>query len=439
MATVKVRIPPKLIPVFTGEARYRGAYGGRGSGKTQSFAKMAAIRAYQWAMAGDIGVIVCAREFMNSLDESSMAEIKSAIASEGWLAAAFEVGEKYIRTAAHLPGRIEFKFSGLDRNIDSIKSKARVKILWVDEAEPVSELAWQTAIPSVREHDSEIWVTWNPRSRRSATHKRFRDQMPDGAKIIELNWKDNPWFPAVLEMERLQDLVKRPDLYPHVWEGDFEQVVTGAYYAQSLAVARQQGRIKALSVDPLMEYWTFWDIGTRDHTAVWVVQFTGGRVHCVDYYEAAGQPLEAHLGWLRENGYGRAICILPHDGANVNHISAERFVDHIRSAGFRAEVIANQGKGAAMQRVEAARRMFPSVYIDPVHCAGGLEAISAYHEKKDDKRGIGLGPEHDWSSHGSDAFGLIALGKAAFIDAQEYDTGESWARNEPRPHSSTGY
>jgi len=169
------------------------------------------------------------------------------------------------------------------------------------------------------------------------------------------------------------------------------------------------------------------------------VQFIGGRVHCVDYYEASGQPLATHLSWLRENGYEKAICILPHDGANVNHISAERFIDHIRGAGFRAEVIANQGKGAAMQRVEAARRMFPNVYIDPEHCAGGLEAISAYHEKKDDKRGIGLGPDHDWSSHGSDAFGMIALGKAAFIDAQDYGSSESWTRSEMRTHSSTGY
>jgi phage terminase large subunit len=439
ITTAKVKIPPKLIPVFLGDARYRGAFGGRGSGKTQTFAKMTAIRAYQWAMAGDYGVIVCAREFMNSLDESSMAEIKAAIASEPWLAEAFDVGEKYIRTSAQLPGRIEYKFTGLDRNIDSIKSKARVKILWVDEAEPVSEQAWMTAIPSVREHDSEIWVTWNPRSRRSATHKRFRENAPDGAKIVELNWRDNPWFPAVLEMERLQDLAKRPDIYPHVWEGDFEQVVSGAYYAQSLAMARHQNRIRPLSVDPLMQFWTFWDIGTRDHTAIWVVQFIGGRVHCVDHYEAAGQPLAAHLGWLRENGYDKAICILPHDGANVNHISAERFVDHIRSAGFPAEVIANQGKGAAMQRVEAARRMFPAVCIDPDHCAGGLEALAAYHEKKDDKRGIGLGPEHDWSSHSADAFGLIALGKSAFIDVQNDQWEEHYERAERRVLSSTGY
>ena len=437
MTTAQIKLPPKLIPVFAGEARYRGAYGGRGSGKTRSFAMMTAIRAYQWAAAGDNGVIVCAREFMNSLDESSMAEIKAAILSEPWLSPFFEIGEKFIRTA-NLPGRIEYRFTGLDRNIDSIKSKARVKILWVDEAEPVSEKAWQVAIPSVREHDSEIWVTWNPAQKRSATHKRFREAAPDDSKIVELNWRDNPAFPAVLENERRQDLVRRSDSYAHVWEGDFEQVVSGAYYAQALALARSQKRIVPLSVDPLMQLWCFWDIGTRDHTAIWVAQFIGGRINLLDYYEAAGQPLGVHLQWLKDNGYEKAICVLPHDGAQTNHLSAMRYVDHVREAGFQAEVVRNQGKGAAMQRVEALRRLFPSIWIDPEHCAGGIEALTAYHEKQDDKRGIGLGPEHDWSSHGADAAGLIAIAKPLFID-RGWDMDDDDDRAPTRAAAASGW
>jgi len=410
-------MPPKLVPLFTGEARYRICWGGRGSGKTQTFAKMSAVRAYMWAAAGDSGVIVCGREFMNSLDESSMAEVKAAILSEPWLAQFFDVGEKYIRTTG-LPGRIEYKFSGLDRSIDSIKSKARIKLLWVDEAEPVSERAWRIAIPSVREHDSEVWVTYNPGSRKSATHKRFRVDLADdpAARMVELNYRDNPFFPKVLDMERLRDMVKRPDSYAHIWDGDFETIVSGAYYAASLATARAQNRIIPLSVDPLMQVWTFWDIGTRDHTAIWVAQFVGTRVHLIDYYEAAGQPLGVHLQWLRDNGYEKAICVLPHDGAQVDHFTADRYVDHVRAAGFEAQVIRNQGKGAAMIRIDALRRLFPSVYIDPEHCSGGIDALTAYHEKIDDKREIGLGPEHDWSSHGSDAAGLLAIAKPILFD-----------------------
>jgi len=432
--TVQVRLPPKLIPLFLGEARYRIAHGGRGSGKTQSFAKMTAVRGYQWSMAGDSGVIVCGREFMNSLDESSMAEIKAAIRSEPWLEAHYDIGEKYIRTR---DGRIEYKFTGLDRNIASIKSKARIKLLWVDEAEPVSEAAWRIAIPSVREHDSEIWVTYNPERKSSPTHKRFRLDPPIGARVVEINYRDNPWFPKVLEMERVNDLVKRPDSYAHIWEGDFITVTDGAYYAASLAQARSQKHICPLSVDPLMEIWAFWDIGTRDHTAIWVAQFIGTRINCVDYYEAAGQPLGTHLQWLRDNGYEKAICVLPHDGVQVDHLTANRYIDHIREAQFRAEYVRNQGKGAAMARVDAARRLFPSIYIDPEHCEGGLAALAAYHEKKDDKREIGLGPEHDWSSHGADAFGLLAVAKPLLVDRLVDEDYDEPAR--PRRAGATGY
>lgn len=215
----RIELPPKLIPVFAGEARYRGAYGGRGSAKTRSFAKMAAVRGLMFAMAGVTGIVLCGREFMNSLDESSMAEVKAAIASDPWLSANYDIGEKYIRTKC---GRVAFRFAGLRHNLASIKSKARILILWIDEAEPVSEDAWRVIVPTVREQGSEIWVTWNPESRESATHIRFRVNPPPNSKIVEINWVDNPWFPDVLNQERLSDERDRPGTYAHVWDGDFK-------------------------------------------------------------------------------------------------------------------------------------------------------------------------------------------------------------------------
>jgi phage terminase large subunit len=166
----QIKLPRKLVDVFSGEALYRGAYGGRGSAKSRSFAKMAAVHGLRCALARESGVIVCGREFQNSLDESSMAEVKQAIETEPWLAAHYEVGEKYVRTR---DGRIDFSFVGLRRNIESVKSTARIRLLWVDEAEPVSEIAWQKAIPTVREEGAEIWVTWNPERRASATNQRL--------------------------------------------------------------------------------------------------------------------------------------------------------------------------------------------------------------------------------------------------------------------------
>jgi len=220
MTTVQVELPPKLIPIFQGSARYRGAYGGRGSAKTRSFALMTAIRAYMFAEAGIEGVILCGREFMNSLDDSSMEEIKTAIRSVPWLKAYFDIGEKYIRTKNN---RVRYVFSGLTRNLDSLKSKARVLIAWIDEGEGVSENGWRKLTPTVREDNSEIWVTWNPEGEESSTHKRFRKTPPTNSKIIEINYMDNPWFPDVLEQERLDDQRLRPDDYNHIWNGGFRQ------------------------------------------------------------------------------------------------------------------------------------------------------------------------------------------------------------------------
>lgn len=196
MTTAEIQLPPKLIPVFSGDARYRGAKGGRGSGKTRTFALMTAVHAYMAAKNGKEGVILCAREFMNSLDDSSMQEVKSAIRSVGWLNDFFDIGEKFIRTKC---GSVRYAFTGLRHNLDSIKSKAKILICWIDEAEGVSEIAYQKLLPTVREDGSEVWVTYNPELDGSPTDLRFWKNKPDNAKIVEINYDDNPWFPDVLE------------------------------------------------------------------------------------------------------------------------------------------------------------------------------------------------------------------------------------------------
>lgn len=237
MTVARIEIPPKLVPVFENEGvRYRGAYGGRGSAKTRTFALMTAIRGYMAAKNGQSGVILCAREYMNSLEESSMEEVKQAIRSVPWLNDFYELGEKYIRTKCR---SVSYVFAGLRHNLDSIKSKARILIAWVDEAESVSEIAWTKLAPTVREAGSEIWVTWNPEKDGSATDKRFRKEPPDNAIIVEMNYDDNPWFPSVLEEERLNDQARLDAAtYAWIWEGAYlensdKQVLANKYVVQS--------------------------------------------------------------------------------------------------------------------------------------------------------------------------------------------------------------
>lgn len=232
MSTARIELPPKLIPVFTGDARYRCAHGGRGSGKTRGFALMSAVRAYMFAQQGVSGTILCGREFMNSLEDSSMEEVKQAIRDTPWLNGYFEIGERFIRTKNRL---VDYTFCGLRHNLDSIKSKARILIAWVDEAEGVSETAWQKLLPTVREEGSEVWVTWNPELDGSPVDNRFRKKLPESCNVVELNYSDNPWFPEVLDLERRSDYSRLdPQTYAWVWDGAYRensdaQVFSGKY------------------------------------------------------------------------------------------------------------------------------------------------------------------------------------------------------------------
>ncbi len=179
---------------------------------------MTAVRGYQFAQDGREGIILASREHLNSLDESSLEEIKSAILSEPFLANYYEIGDKFIRTKNR---RVSYAFAGLRHNLDSIKSKARILLNWTDEAESVSDVAWRKLIPTIREDGSENWVSYNPESPDSATHKRFILERPTSCVVTDMNWRDNPWFPQVLNQERLDDQRLRPDTYDHVWEGAF--------------------------------------------------------------------------------------------------------------------------------------------------------------------------------------------------------------------------
>jgi len=164
----------------------------------------------------------------------------------------------------------------------------------------------------------------------------------------------------------------------------------------------------------LLPLQAFVDIGgsgaQADAFTIWIAQFVGQEIRVLAYYEAVGQVLAYHINWLRENGYGKAIIRLPHDGVNENNITGKRYADHFAEAGFEVPPpVPNQGRGAASLRIEAVRRLFPKIWFNEATTEAGRDALGYYHERKDDERNIGLGPEHDWSSHAADSFGLMAI------------------------------
>ena len=393
---------PLLYP-----ARYKGAHGGRGSGKSHFFAGLM----IEDSLAEKGLLSVCIREVQKTLKDSAKRLLEKKL-SDFRLGEAdgFKVYEDRIKT----PGDGVVIFQGMqDHTAESIKSLEGFKRAWVEEGQSLSERSLTLLRPTIREKGSELWFSWNPRRKLDPVDAMLRgDVMPTGAVVVQANWKHNPWFPAELEQERLDCKAQKPGEYEHIWEGGYATVTAGAYYATQIAQARSEGRIGHVAADPLMTYRAIFDIGgtgkKADAVSIWIAQWIGREIRWLSYYEAQGQPLATHVAWLREQGYvpSNTNIILPHDGVQGDKVFDVSYDSALRSIGYEVEVIENQGKGAAMLRVEAARRLFPAMWFNEATTVGGVDAIASYAAKIDTARGIDLGPDHNWASHGADAFGL---------------------------------
>lgn len=417
-STLRIDTARVFVPLLK-PAPYKGAYGGRGSGKSHFFAELMVEESIAFPGLRS----VCIREVQKDLKDSAKLLIEDKIRKFG-VGSMFNAQRDLIET----PGGGQIIFRGMqDYNSESIKSLEGFNRAWIEEAHTLSARSLTLLRPTIREEGAEIWASWNPRRKTDPVDVLLRGEtQPPGSIVVRANYSENPFFPRKLEMERQYDLNAYPDQYAHVWEGDYVSVFSGAYFAAQLAEAKIAGRITQLSADPLMTTRAVWDIGgtgaKADAVAIWICQFIGPRMLCLDYYEAVGQPLAVHVNWLREKDYGKALCILPHDGAKHDQVFDVTYESELKKAGFEVKVIPNQGRGAAMHRVQAARRLFPNIWFDQARCGPGLDALGAYHEKKDEVRGIGLGPEHNWASHGADAFGL---GCIAHGEPDEQGWGQS--------------
>jgi phage terminase large subunit len=409
VATLRIETAPVFEPLLA-PARYKGAWGGRGSGKSHFFAELLV----EECLAQPGTRAICIREVQRTLKESSKRLIEDKIREFG---VAEGHGFRILNELIETPGGGVISFSGMqDHTAESIKSLEGYRIAWVEEAQSLSARSLQLLRPTIRMDGSELWFSWNPRRKVDAVDAMLRGaELPTGAVVVRANWSDNPRFPAVLEQERQDCLRTTPEQYDHIWQGGYATVLEGAYYAASLAAARADRRIGRVAADPLLTLRAFVDIGgtgaRADAFVIWIGQFVGKEIRVLDYYEAVGQPLATHLNWMRSKGYTPERCQfwLPHDGAQNERIVDVSYESALRAAGYRVTVVPNQGKGAAKQRIEAARRLFGSMWFNEPTTQPGIDALGWYHERKDEARNIGLGPEHDWASHGADAFGLMCV------------------------------
>lgn len=389
--------PVKLAFLFE-PCRYKVAFGGRGGAKSWGIARALLILAAKNPLR-----ILCAREFMTSMKDSVHKLLCDQIESLGLLGF-YEITQNSIRGK----NGSEFAFVGLKNNVANVKSYEGVDICWVEEAQTVSRLSWNTLIPTIRKEKSEIWISFNPELESDETYQRFVLNPPANSKVVKINWSDNPWFPETLKLEK--DALKARDIeaYNTVWEGLCRQTVDGAVFAREMQMAELENRITRVAYDPNKPVHAVFDLGWSDATAIWFVQFIGMETRVIRYIEDSQKTISDYLAKMQTFGYVYDTLWLPHDAENKTLAANGRSIEQIvKASGYKTKIIP---RTPIVDSINAARTLFRNCWFDRENCHDGLQCLRHYRYEVDpDTKAFSKTPVHDQYSHGADAFRMLGL------------------------------
>jgi len=414
MSTAKIQIPSKLGELFDGDARYRVAYGGRGSAKSWSVAQMLVAKAMESPKT-----ILCTRELQKSIKVSSYKILKETIERLG-VGEHFNVGESYIKGK----NGSEFLFMGLKHNPTEVKSTEGIDIAWVEEAHRTSTDSFDLLKNTVRKEGSEIWVTFNPEDEDDDVYQRFViNEPPSRTKIVHINYNDNPWFTNELEEERLNDL-ERED-YDHIWKGLIKKSLESSFYGKALNLLREGGKIASVPYNPDFLVTTWWDIGMSDYTSIWFVQKIGQMYNVIDFFQDNGEDIAYYAEKIRSKQYKYSEHFLPHDAKHLRMGMGNRnIVQQLEPLLIgKGEVSTTRAATNLQSDIMNTRAILPRCSFDRDKCQEGLKMLKNYKKKwNEDRKTFEDKPVHDWASHAADAFRYFAVANVDSLDvAQAYD------------------
>lgn len=440
MSAVAPQFPRKLDILFQ-PARYKVLHGGRGGAKSWGVARALLLR----GVANPIRWL-CTREYQNTIADSVHRLLRDQIEM-------LDLREFYEVQKNGIFGRngTEFGFEGLHHNVFNLKSWEGADGCWVEEGQAVTKHSWNILVPTIRKEGSEIWVTFNPEFEDDETYRRFITAPRRNSLVREINWRDNPWFPRVLEEERQEAQAEDPDQYEHVWEGKCRQWLEGAIFAKELRKAYAEKRIGAVPYDPELPVHTAWDLGHTDDTAIWWYQVVLGEIHVIESYATSGGSLSEYASQI----LGREVTInLVNDDVHselgamkpeLAHRRSYKYAKHNLPHDARAKTLAAQGKSIIQQLagalgldnltivpdigvedgIQAARMIFGQVWIDEAGCDDGLKALRRYQrELQLDQRSFKKIPKHDWTSHYADAFRMLAVAARQYVKPKDKPKAE---------------
>lgn len=389
---------PKALRMLFEPARYKVLHGGRGSGKSWGVARALLLQAAQQKLR-----VLCTREIQKSLKDSVHTLLKDQIQEMG-LSSFYEVLETEIRGI----NGSSFLFAGLQQHtVESIKSFEGCDRVWVEEAQTVSGKSWDVLIPTIRKPGSEIWITLNPQLETDPTFQRFIAVPPPGAVVKEMNYTENPWFPAVLETERQHaQQTMKPEKYRHIWEGKCMPAVDGAIYFDEIAKAEDEGRITLVKPDKLLKVHAIFDLGWNDCMTIVMVQRSASELRVVDYIEDSHKKLSDYSDMLKAKPYTWGKVWLPHDGFAKDYKTGKSADEMMRALGWTVARVPNMDIEGG---IKAAREIFERVWFDKDKAARLVECLKRYRRNIGQKTGEGGTPLHDEFSHGADAFRYMTL------------------------------
>lgn len=406
MTDLTVEVPEKLLFLFQPK-RYKVCHGGRGGGKSVSFAKALLVQAFASPLR-----VLCTREVQKSIKESVKRLLDDEIQVLG-LGAFFDSTETEIRGKN---GSL-FVFAGLaNHTVESIKSMAGIDRVWIEEAQTISKKSLDILIPTIRKEGSEIWVSFNPELDTDPVWERFVVNPPPDCTTVQINYNDNPWFPKVLESERLHCKATNKADYDWIWEGKCKAVVDGAIYAQEVNQAVTDGRFTMVPYNPELKVHTVWDLGWNDQMTIIMAQRHGSALYVIDYIEDSHKTLDQYVQMLNERKYNWGTDFLPHDGRHKDFKYGKSAQEMLQSFGRTVLITPNM---EVEQGIRIARQNFSRIYFDKVKSERLINCLKRYRRSINQQTLEPGAPLHDEYSHGADAFRYLCIN----VDSM---TNETW-------------
>ena len=391
----EIKFPPKFVGIFK-PYRYKVFHGGRGSGKSWSVARALLVQGAEKTLR-----VLCTREVQKSIKQSVHTLLVDQI-QELNLGYFYKVTETEIRGL----NNTTFSFSGLaTHTVESVKSFEGMDRVWVEEAQTVSKKSWDILTPTIRKPESEVWVTFNPDLDTDETYQRFVVNPPPDSLVVPINWDSNPWFPEVLDKERLHCLHTNPKDYENIWGGKPKTVVDGAIYADEFQLMVDESRINLCRHDPALKTHAIFDLGWNDAMTIIIVQRAGSECRIIDYIEETHKTLDWYSNELKQKPYNWGKVYLPHDGVTKDYKTGKSAQDLLENMGWNVDIIP---VGDVEHGIKLARMMFPRVWMDKEKTLRLQECLKRYRRSINATTLQPGGPLHDEYSHGADAFRYLA-------------------------------